>query len=359
MMIRVLALYFVLTSPILVASAQTPPPPESRTLTATRPELDKFAKAFAVPAKLTGKIARWEIGACPVSAGQSPAMTAFLTARDRAIAAAAAAPVNASASCTPNIQIIFTTAPQDLLDNIRKNDPDSLGYAESSAEREKLATVSHVIQAWYATETVDLDGKRQVDRGRRRPGSGSGLGMISTGGLNRDPLYLPDATSARVTVNHINDGARSAFTSLMGDQIIGYGSWAWAEQSASPGRSPVYRYHFTRRPPGAPALSLFPLAAPGVYHFAEILYVFNHLDLRPEWGWTQADHRLAQTMSAYWVQFAKTGNPNANGLARWEPFVPGGTGQVMELGERIGMQPEPNRARFEFLHRQSNRLAPR
>ena len=33
--------------------------------------------------------------------------------------------------------------------------------------------------------------------------------------LNRDPIYLPDATYARVTGNHINDGARSGFNHVI------------------------------------------------------------------------------------------------------------------------------------------------
>ena len=50
------------------------------TATKSREVLDKFAKAFITPTKLTGKIARWESGICPVATGQKPAFTAFVTA---------------------------------------------------------------------------------------------------------------------------------------------------------------------------------------------------------------------------------------------------------------------------------------
>ncbi|HEV2224670.1 MAG TPA: hypothetical protein VGR84_16890 [Candidatus Acidoferrales bacterium] len=66
------------------------------------------------------------------------------------------APVSDMKSCTPNIEIVFTTAPQVLLDGIRKDDPDYLGYATTSDQRDALATVSRPVQAWYTTETIDL-----------------------------------------------------------------------------------------------------------------------------------------------------------------------------------------------------------
>ena len=196
----------VLLVSLLAASAQ------ENTAALPREVYATFAKTFAKPTSLTGKIARWETPICPVAVGQAPALTGFVTARVKAIAAAAGAPMDAPASCTPNLEIIFTTAPQDLLDNIRKHDPDYLGYAESNALREELATVSHPIQAWYETETVDLNGMRRVDSARRL-GTGSTMSNFTAIGImgNRDPLYLPDASYARVTGNRIKEGTRSGF----------------------------------------------------------------------------------------------------------------------------------------------------
>ena len=206
---------FLLT--FLLAASPRAAPQENVTVTASAEVITGFARAFPRPATMTGKIPRWETGICPIAVGQPPAMTGFVTARVQVIAAAAGAPVNESKSCTPNIEIIFTTAPQDLLDNIRKKTPDYLGYAESSSLRDRLATVSHPIQAWYATETVDLAGMRRVDSARRL-GTGSTMRNFTGGSSmmgNRDAFNLPDATYARVTGNHINDGTRSAFNHII------------------------------------------------------------------------------------------------------------------------------------------------
>jgi hypothetical protein len=215
--LQILSLSAMLMVLDLTASAQSPlaPPPESKTVTATHEMLGAFAKAFTTPTKLTGKIARWVTAICPVAKGQKPAFTRFVTQRVQAIAAAAGAPVSTDPSCAPNIEIIFTTTPQDLLDRIRKDEPDYLGYATSNEQREKLATVTRPVQAWYTTETIDLNGAHKMDIGRRFDSGTTMSNFSAIGGANRDPIYLPDATYAHVTGNHINDGARSGFNHVI------------------------------------------------------------------------------------------------------------------------------------------------
>jgi len=152
-------------------------------------------------------------------------------------------------------------------------------------------------------------------------------------------LYPPGSTP---------DENKAAYAAVIGDAVIGYGTWAWSERSATTGKAPVYRFYFTRRPPGAPMLSLNPLAAPGVYHSAELYYVFNTLNVR-EWPWEADDRRLADVMSSYWANFAKTGDPNGSGLPQWGAYKANGGGQVMELGKEIGMRAELHRDRYEFF----------
>jgi para-nitrobenzyl esterase len=149
---------------------------------------------------------------------------------------------------------------------------------------------------------------------------------------------------------------KANFAALLGDEFISYSTWAWAERASTTAVSPTYRYYFTRRPPGAPELSVNPLTGPGVYHSAELYYVWDNLQIR-DWPWTAEDRRLADIMSSYWVNFAKSGNPNADGLPQWPAYKPGGGGQVMQLGKGIGAAGEVHRDRYEFFDRYYQRTA--
>jgi para-nitrobenzyl esterase len=130
---------------------------------------------------------------------------------------------------------------------------------------------------------------------------------------------------------HVTDQqAREARLGFERDLRFGWDAWAWARLGTLKGRSDVYYYHFTKAPP-FPKDSLY--QDWGASHFAELWYVFDHLEQEP-WNWTSSDRTLADAMSSYWANFAKTGNPNGAGLPTWPAFK-GTDGNVQYLGETI------------------------
>lgn len=99
-------------------------------------------------------------------------------------------------------------------------------------------------------------------------------------------------------------------------------NWIWAREHRRTSRSNVYFYHFSHRQP-LPDITFAegPGATLGAFHTAEIPYVFGSFDARP-YAWTEADRALGETMMAYWVNFATTGDPNGRGLPLWPSLDP-------------------------------------
>jgi hypothetical protein len=203
---------------LLAGSAQAQPaaaPTESVTVTGARSRqvLDQFVQSFAAPARMTGKLARWEDGICPVVVGLPAKFTSFIDARLKEIAVKAGAPVNNHDICKTNIEIIFTTVPQKLLDNIRKRQSEYLGYVDSTAQLNALATVTHPIQAWYTTQTKDLRGQAEVDSAK-----GSGMDMVIPDPMVPNAfihLQMPNAHGRAVSGSRLGDGTRSAFFNVI------------------------------------------------------------------------------------------------------------------------------------------------
>lgn len=77
-------------------------------------------------------------------------------------------------------------------------------------------------------------------------------------------------------------------------------------------KSRAYLFQFTRLPGTVMARKL------GVHHGVEIAYVFGNLNRSD--GYDDIDVTLSKIMMDYWVNFARTGNPNGHGLADWPAY---------------------------------------
>ena len=52
------------------------------------------------------------------------------------------------------------------MNSVRQKQPLFVGYFHNLAEADRLATVTHPLQAWYSTQTVDFYNNKVVDNGR-------------------------------------------------------------------------------------------------------------------------------------------------------------------------------------------------
>jgi para-nitrobenzyl esterase len=118
----------------------------------------------------------------------------------------------------------------------------------------------------------------------------------------------------------------------------------WARLMTSAG-SKAYLYHFSHVAPN-------PRTDFKANHMAELEYVFNNL-VNP-WPYTEVDRRLADAMSSYWTNFARTADPNGAGLPKWTVYNPKDE-PYMEFGATPVPGHHVKQARLDFQERWSRR----
>lgn len=117
--------------------------------------------------------------------------------------------------------------------------------------------------------------------------------------------------------------ARQSILKMGRDETFAVQGFTWAEQQFKKRGRDVYVYNFNRKLPAHDPETAF-----GAFHSSEIVYAYNNLHTlnRP---WEDADRHLARVMSDYWANFARTGNPNAEGLPLWKAFDPGSQNTII------------------------------
>ena len=199
------------------------PPVESVVVTGASSEaVNHFVEGAATPTHVIGKVARWEDPICPAAVGLPDDVTALVVQRVKDVAVQVGVRVSSNPVCKPNIVIAFTSARQALLDSIRKDHTEWLGYHSSAEELDRLGTVTRPIQAWYSTATMDLQGHRQID-GPQTTGNGHGLvitgpcyliGNYGGGAVVRGGIctrVMPNAIGVTVEGSRLADGLRATF----------------------------------------------------------------------------------------------------------------------------------------------------
>ena len=133
--------------------------------------------------------------------------------------------------------------------------------------------------------------------------------------------------------------------------------WVWGEPGrfaatafAKQGES-TFMYHFGFVPEPMRERMRY-----GAGHGSEVGYVFHNLDVR--WGnpeTTPEDKKVADIMNGYWVNFAKTGDPNGNGLPKW-PVYHEKEGEILDIqldGTALGKE-DPRKVRFDLIKKVSD-----
>jgi len=187
--------------------------------------------------------------------------------------------------------------------------------------------------------------------------------------------FGPKADSAQIFYPATDDAtALNSLKHYTRDVLMAIQNYTWAnlqsDGSGDPGigagpgmegypSGAVYVYRFRRRPPATGDFVQY-----GAFHTAEVPYAYDNLAFvnRP---WEPVDHQLAETMSSYWANFARTGDPNnpgkpnnsgdpgGPGLPVWPRYDHNPAMSVMILDEHPHSAPLPDKAALDFILRNS------
>jgi hypothetical protein len=139
-----------MTTPAQAQAAPTPVSPLIVQAPANRAVLEQqsrgFVESHAAPTVKLSQFARWYDPACVLVTGLVAEQAAQFRTRVEDVAKAVGERV-APSGCRPNIEIVFTTAPQPYIDAVAARSAEILGYGG-------VKTVTRPIQAWYDTTTL-------------------------------------------------------------------------------------------------------------------------------------------------------------------------------------------------------------
>ena len=152
-------------SPPADAGAAPPPKPIGTVTVTARRRADRdtirtviapFVDQHAARDRKSGLLLRAAPeGICPQTLGISAPFSQFVTARIVAVAKSVGAVVQEIGKCRPNVEVVFSSNPQSLVDGLVKmTRGDILGF-HYAHEDAALIRVSRPIQAWYVTGTFN------------------------------------------------------------------------------------------------------------------------------------------------------------------------------------------------------------
>lgn len=208
-----------------------------------------------------------------------------------------------------------------------------------------------------------LDGKLVVETAQS---------AYNAGNQPKIPLII-GSNSAEVPAGFVNANSKEALLNLFGNMkseantVYNIGDTTelakmlsmvntdkvWAEPARFTAKAfaakgaPAYVYLFSYVSPSMRQYMRY-----GAGHASEIAYVFNNVRGRNGAAADPQDLAVAKMMNAYWINFAKTGNPNGGQLPNWPMYDPN-TNELLEFradGSALG-EPDPKKARLDVIEK--------
>lgn len=151
--------------------------------------------------------------------------------------------------------------------------------------------------------------------------------------------YGPHADAILGTYPHSTDAeATKASKDIRNDSSFCWNTWAWSRLQSRKGKGKAFQYYFDYHPRSTDG---------GSGHGNDVPYAFQTLG-GPMGEPKQEDLKLSNMISSYWVNFARSGDPNAPGLPEWPAFKEDDQ-KVMVFDTAPSARPLPNLDRLKVF----------
>ena len=149
----------------------------------------------------------------------------------------------------------------------------------------------------------------------------------------------------KVYPGNTNDEAWHGFGDAFRDMGFAWPSYAWVSLQAKTGKSGAYAAYLAQ-----PSTRSFSpdKRRKGVAHADDIMYLNSEFLSQPDKYPHEA--AVAEMLQQYWVNFAKTGNPNGKGLPYWPTFDESKP-TTMQFSNGASLIMVPNRKQIDFVDR--------
>jgi para-nitrobenzyl esterase len=144
--------------------------------------------------------------------------------------------------------------------------------------------------------------------------------------------YGPHADAILSVYPHSTDAeAAKSQKGLSRESTFSWSTWTWARMQTKQGKGKAYIYYYDNHAPDAD----------GSGHGSDVPYAFQTLSGGRGGAPKPEDLKLSEIISSYWVNFAKTGDPNGPGIPKWPAFSENDQ-QAMVFEATPSAKPVPN-----------------